>query len=65
MLPHICPPTGQLLPEEEHGVGLARMSPKPNYFRADSNLSMDSFNKYLMSTHYVLGTMVGADFKVS
>lgn len=46
-------------------MGLARMSPKPNYFRADSNLSMDSFNKYLMSTHYVLDTMVGADFKVS
>ena len=42
-----------------------RRSPKPDYFRADSNLSMDSLNKYCMSTYYVLGTTVGADFKVS
>lgn len=39
-------------------------SPKPDYFRADSYLSTDLFNKYLMRTYYELGTMVDADFKV-
>lgn len=39
------------------------MSPRPDYLRADSNLSIDLLNNCLMNTYYVLGTMVGADFK--
>lgn len=40
-------------------------SPEPDYFRADSNLSIDSLNQCLMSTYYELGTMVNADVKGS
>lgn len=39
------------------------MSPKPDYLRADSNLSIDLLNNCLMRTYYVISTTVGADFK--
>lgn len=42
-----------------------RRGPKPDPFRADSNLLIDSLNKHRMSAYYVLGTTVGADFMVS
>lgn len=45
-------------------IELARMmSPKPDYLRANRNLSNDLLSNCLMSTYYVLGTMVGDDFK--
>ena len=38
---------------------------KPACFRADGNLLIESLNKYLLSTYYVLGIVVGVDFGFS
>lgn len=66
ILHRICPPTAWHPPEEGKVNWVSRTrSPKPDYFRADSNLSVDFLNKYLVSTYCVLGTLLGADFKVS
>lgn len=62
-----CPwPTAGLSPEEGRGRGGGENEASKAWLLWSREQSfLGSLNKYLMSTCYVLGTKVGADFKVS